>query len=62
MDCSFCGIEVPKGKGKIYVKKDGSMFNFCSSKCEKNFLKLGRSVWSTRWTEAFHKQKELSKK
>ena len=26
----------------MYVKKDGTIYLFCSSKCEKNRIKLGR--------------------
>ena len=40
--CSFCGKEIEEGTGKMYVKKDGSIYFFCSSKCEKNMIKLGR--------------------
>ena len=48
--CSFCGIEIPKGTGKLYAKKDGRAFYFCGSKCEKNTLKLERIPRTTRWT------------
>ncbi|MFW6014045.1 MAG: 50S ribosomal protein L24e [Nanoarchaeota archaeon] len=50
--CNFCGIEIPKGTGKIYVKKDGKTFNFCSSKCEKNMLVLKRKPWEIKWTKS----------
>ena len=33
--CNFCEQEIPKGTGKLYVKKDGKMINFCSNKCHK---------------------------
>ncbi len=58
MKCTFCGKIIKKGTGKIYAKKDGKIFNFCSSKCEKNILKLGRKPIFTRWTEYFKKEKE----
>ncbi|MFH1224747.1 MAG: 50S ribosomal protein L24e [Candidatus Diapherotrites archaeon] len=48
--CSFCDLEIPHGSGRIYVKKDGTAFYFCSNKCNKNLLKLGRSPARTRWT------------
>ena len=51
MKCTFCGKVVPKGTGKIYVKKDGKIFNFCSSKCEKNMIQLKRKPVKTKWTE-----------
>ncbi len=37
--CSFCHKEIEEGTGKMYVKKDGSIYFFCSSKCEKNMIK-----------------------
>ncbi len=48
--CSFCGENIEKGTGKMYVKKDGKILFFCSTKCEKNMLKLGRIPRVTRWT------------
>ena len=50
MKCSFCGKEIPSGTGKTLIKKDGTMVHFCSSKCEKNMLKLGRKGRNTKWT------------
>jgi large subunit ribosomal protein L24e len=37
------------GKGKMYVKKDGKLFYFCSMKCEKNMLKLKRKPAKQKW-------------
>jgi large subunit ribosomal protein L24e len=58
--CSFCGENVPEGKGKIFVKNDGRVFNFCRSKCQKNFRmkRVGKSV---RWTKTAQSLKEKSK-
>lgn len=56
--CSFCGNEIVRGTGKLFVKKDGTIFRFCSSKCEKNLLKLKRNPQKTRWTQAFAKFKQ----
>lgn len=50
--CSFCGNEVEPGTGKMFVRKDGTVFFFCSSKCEKNLLDLGRVPRTVRWTRA----------
>lgn len=58
MNCSFCGKEIPKGTGKIYVTKEGNASFFCSSKCEKNTLKLHRHKEKTKWTQAYHKEKK----
>ena len=54
--CSFCGNEIEKGTGLIFVQKIGKVVHFCSSKCENN-LELGRKPKNTRWTQEFKKQK-----
>jgi len=51
--CSFCGNELVKGTGKMFVKKDGTVQYFCSNKCEKNSLKLGRNPIYLKWTLKF---------
>ena len=56
--CSFCGREIQKGTGFMYVKKDATIFHFCAKKCEKNALKLGRSRRKTKWTVRYHQIKE----
>jgi len=56
--CSFCGEDLKLGSGKMYVKKDGTIFYFCSGKCEKNLNKLGRKPADTRWTEPYNKLKK----
>jgi len=40
--CSFCGKKIEYGTGKMFVRKDGTILYFDTSKCEKNYLKLGR--------------------
>lgn len=47
--CSFCKDDLKKGAGKMYVKKDGKILYFCSSKCEKNMVKLKRKPLKTKW-------------
>ena len=56
MKCTFCGKIIEKGTGKIYVKKDGKIFQFCSSKCEKNTLKLKRNPVLVKWTKRYEKK------
>ena len=53
--CSFCGKEIAKGSGKIFVKDNGTVLNFCSSKCENNMLKLKRDARKLKWTKSFVK-------
>ncbi len=56
-NCTFCGLEIEPGTGKMYIKKDGSIFHFCSSKCQKNLVKLKRVPRRTEWTERYVKEK-----
>ena len=53
--CTFCGNEIEPGTGKMFVKKDGTIFNFCSMKCQKNLLKLKRIPRRVRWTKNFQR-------
>ncbi len=62
MKCSFCKNVINKGTGKIYVQKTGKVLYFCSSKCEKNMLKLKRKPRTTRWTEEYQDIKKGNKK
>ncbi len=59
--CSFCGQDLPQGGGKIYAKKDGTTFHFCSNKCEKNLVFLKRKPAKTKWTNAYNKLKTTMK-
>ncbi|BAW31405.1 MAG TPA: 50S ribosomal protein L24e [Methanothermobacter sp.] len=47
--CSFCNEEIQPGTGKMFVKRDGTVYFFCSSKCEKNMLKLKRVPRKIKW-------------
>ncbi len=53
MNCSFCKFELKPGTGEMYVKKDGKIFYFCSKKCKKNMIKLGRKARTLKWTDEF---------
>jgi large subunit ribosomal protein L24e len=63
-NCSFCDGAILKGTGLMFVKKDGTVFNFCSSKCKKNNLGLGREGRRQKWTIAARKftAREAAKK
>lgn len=52
MKCSFCNTTPPRGTGKYFVRKNGKVLFFCSTKCERNLLKLGRVGRELKWTEA----------
>lgn len=55
--CSFCGEDIEPGTGKMYIKKDGTIFYFCTNKCQKNLIKLKRIPRRTRWTKDYMKEK-----
>ena len=49
MKCTYCKKEMKEGTGIMFVKKDGTSYYFCSSKCEKNALKLKRKPTKVKW-------------
>lgn len=53
--CSFCRSAIEPGTGTMYVKKDSTILNFCTMKCEKNMLKLGRTPRHVKWSKAYEK-------
>jgi large subunit ribosomal protein L24e len=50
MFCSFCNNEISKGTGEIFVLRDGTTLNFCSSKCRVNQTELKREGRRVKWT------------
>lgn len=60
--CSFSGKEIEKGKGIMYVKKDGTIYYFASSKEKKNFLGLKREGRRQKWTPASREFKKSQAK
>lgn len=62
MDCSFCGREISRGTESVFVTKRGKALYFCSGKCEKNMLKLGRKPRETRWTLEYRDEKAIRNK
>ena len=57
--CSFCGKEIEPGTGRMYVKRDGSVLYFCSSKCYKNMMELKRVPRRVTWTAEYQKEKSI---
>lgn len=45
----MCKTNMPRGTGKMFVKNDGRIFYFCSSKCQKNWG-MGRGDKRLKWT------------
>lgn len=57
--CSFCGMEIEPGTGTMYVKKDGTVFLFCTNKCSKNMIDMKRVPRTITWTRAYTREKEV---
>ncbi|MFH0848753.1 MAG: 50S ribosomal protein L24e [archaeon] len=54
--CSFCGKNFMTGVGSMHVSNDGTVLYFCSNKCRKNELKLGRDARKLKWTTYYGKR------
>ncbi len=54
--CSFCGYDVPIGRGFMYVRKDGRILHFCSKKCKISMLEQKKNPRKTRWTKFYGKE------
>jgi len=57
MKCSFCNEEIEKGTGIELVKNDGKILYFCSSKCNRNMIKLRREPAKVKWVTKKKPQK-----
>ena len=57
--CSFCGNEIEPGTGTMFVKKDGTVYLFCTNKCSKNMIDMGRVPRTITWTRAYAREKEV---
>lgn len=59
--CFFCGDERPAHTGLHLIKNEGSIQFFCSSKCRKNTLKLGRDKRKIKWTALYAESRDKTK-
>jgi len=50
--CSFCAQEIEPGTGMMFVRRDGTVFHFCTSSCRKQQLHLHRVGHRFKWTRA----------
>ena len=57
--CAFSGEKIPRGRGLMYVLKDGKILWFKNSKCQKNFVSLKRNPRKIKWTQAY---RDMNKK
>ena len=53
--CSFSGEEIEPGTGMMFVRTDGSVLWFKSSKTRKNHLQLQRNARKVKWTRHYVK-------
>lgn len=54
--CSFCGKQIEPGTGLLFVRNDGALLWFCSSKCKKNALELKRNPRKVKWVKSYAKK------
>lgn len=53
--CSFSGDEIEPGTGTMYVKRDGTVWWFKTSKARKNLVNLKRNSRKVKWTRHYVK-------
>ncbi|MHA2251335.1 MAG: 50S ribosomal protein L24e [Candidatus Kariarchaeaceae archaeon] len=51
--CSFCGHDIPRGTGIIYVKTDGTILRFCTRKCRVSMVDMKRNPRKLKWTTKY---------
>ena len=54
--CSFCGYDIAIGRGMMFVRRDGTVLNFCTPRCRKAMIKYKKKARKTRWTAHYGKQ------
>lgn len=50
--CSYCGHEIEPGTGSTHVRKDLSVFRFCTRKCRRSY-EMKRDPRKKKWTTKY---------
>ena len=53
--CNFSGEEIEPGTGLMFVRRDGTVLWFKSSKARKNIVNLSRNPRRVKWTRHYVK-------
>ncbi len=59
--CAFCAGEIEPGRGVMFVKRDGTVYHFCSGTCRKHQLSYHRVGHQWKWTRAHALKKEQAR-
>lgn len=51
--CSFCGNPIEPGTGKMFIKRDGSVYYFDRARCQSSLLEKGRLARRLKWTKHY---------
>ncbi|MHA1932156.1 MAG: 50S ribosomal protein L24e [Promethearchaeota archaeon] len=54
--CSFCGYDIAIGRGFMFIRRDGTILNFCTNKCKKALIDYKKKARKTRWTSYYGKE------
>ncbi len=55
-NCSYCSYDIDIGRGIMFVRRDGTVLNFCAKKCRKAMVDHKKKARKTRWTAYYGKQ------
>lgn len=54
-NCSFCGYEIEPGTGFTQVRRDMSVFRFCTKKCRMS-TQMKRDPRKYKWTTKYEQK------
>ena len=55
--CTFCGREFVHGTGMLFIKKDGTLYWFCSKRCRVFMLKHKKDSRKIKWTAYYGQER-----